>query len=935
MGDKKLFLLDAFALIYRSHFAFIRAPRINSKGMNTSSIFGVALTILDVLEKENPSHIAVVFDAPGGSVRNEQYEEYKAHREEMPEDIRIAIPYIKKLCDALKIPTLQATGYEADDVIGTLAKKAEKEGYTTYMMTPDKDFGQLVSENIFMYRPGKGGKPREIWGVKEVCEKFEVENPLQVIDILGLWGDAADNIPGIPGIGEKTSKKLIAQYGSVEGLIEHADELKGKQKENVIEFAEQGLLSKKLATILLDAPVEFDEHDFLREDADKDKVLDLFSELEFRMLAKKILGDGAQLHPPHIKTETGGQMDLFSQPPPIEANNDEPDLTTVSELSTIENVRHNYYFIDKGSQIDELLNELMQQKSVCFDTETSSLDKQTTELLGISFSFKKGEGYYVEIPEKREDAEKRVQLFSPFFSSQKIEKVAHNLKFDATVLFRYGITIEGPTFDTMIAHYLINPEQKHGMDYLSETYLHYKPVSIETLIGKKGKNQLSMKDIQPSEISDYACEDADVTLQLKHTFNDKIEEPDLKKLFRDIEMPLCDVLMNMEHEGINLDTKALEEFSESLGKSMEELHKGIIHDAGTDFNVDSPKQLGEILFDILKIDEKAKKTKTGQYKTDEQTLSQLENKHSIIGKILNYRQQKKLKSTYVDALPKLINPSTNRIHTTYLQTVAATGRLSSNHPNLQNIPIRSEMGREIRKAFIARNEDYKLLAADYSQIELRIIAALSGDPGMQEAFLAGTDIHSATASKVFDVPLSEVTRDMRSKAKMVNFGIIYGISAFGLSQRLGIKRTEAKEIIDSYFAKYGKVKDYMDQSILFAQKQGYVETIMHRKRFLADINSNNATVRGFAERNAINAPIQGSAADIIKIAMINIHKEMKKRELQSKMLLQVHDELVFDLHHSEQEEMIALVKSNMENAVTLSVPLEVEYGIANNWLDAH
>lgn len=882
MGDKKLFLLDAFALIYRSHFAFIRAPRINSKGMNTSSIFGVALTILDVLEKENPSHIAVVFDAPGGSVRNEQYEEYKAHREEMPEDIRIAIPYIKKLCDALKIPTLQATGYEADDVIGTLAKKAEKEGYTTYMMTPDKDFGQLVSENIFMYRPGKGGKPREIWGVKEVCEKFEVENPLQVIDILGLWGDAADNIPGIPGIGEKTSKKLIAQYGSVEGLIEHADELKGKQKENVIEFAEQGLLSKKLATILLDAPVEFDEHDFLREDADKDKVLDLFSELEFRMLAKKILGDGAQLHPPHIKTETGGQMDLFSQPPPIEANNDEPDLTTVSELSTIENVRHNYYFIDKGSQIDELLNELMQQKSVCFDTETSSLDKQTTELLGISFSFKKGEGYYVEIPEKREDAEKRVQLFSPFFSSQKIEKVAHNLKFDATVLFRYGITIEGPTFDTMIAHYLINPEQKHGMDYLSETYLHYKPVSIETLIGKKGKNQLSMKDIQPSEISDYACEDADVTLQLKHTFNDKIEEPDLKKLFRDIEMPLCDVLMNMEHEGINLDTKALEEFSESLGKSMEELHKGIIHDAGTDFNVDSPKQLGEILFDILKIDEKAKKTKTGQYKTDEQTLSQLENKHSIIGKILNYRQQKKLKSTYVDALPKLINPSTNRIHTTYLQTVAATGRLSSNHPNLQNIPIRSEMGREIRKAFIARNEDYKLLAADYSQIELRIIAALSGDPGMQEAFLAGTDIHSATASKVFDVPLSEVTRDMRSKAKMVNFGIIYGISAFGLSQRLGIKRTEAKEIIDSYFAKYGKVKDYMDQSILFAQKQGYVETIMHRKRFLADINSNNATVRGFAERNAINAPIQGSAADIIKIAMINIHKEMKKENCSQK-----------------------------------------------------
>jgi len=940
---KKLFLLDAFALIYRSHFAFIRTPRINSKGMNTSAVFGVTMTILDVIQKENPTHIAMVFDAPGGSIRNEQYAEYKAHREEMPEDIRISIPYIKQLCDALNIPTLQATGFEADDVIGTLAKKAEKENFITYMMTPDKDFAQLVSENIFMYRPGRSGKPREIWGIEEVCEKFEITDPLQVIDILGLWGDAADNIPGIPGIGEKTSKKLVSQYGSVEGLIEHSHELKGKQKENVINFAEQGLLSKKLATILLDAPVEFDEKSFIREEADKTKIRELFTELEFRQLAKKITGEDIviqKIAPPPLPN-TNGQMDLFGQPvkntTTAEApKNDDTQVSgDLSELKTIENTPHNYKFIDSDEEVEKLVKELLEQKSICFDTETSGLDKQTTELLGIAFSYKEGEGCYVSIPEKFDDAVKRVAIFKPIFQNNAIEKIAHNFKFDETILLRYGMEISGPTFDTMIAHYLLQPDFKHGMDFLSESYLGYKPVSIETLIGAKGKNQKSMKDLIPSEIADYASEDADVTFQLKNLFAKQFQEENIKKLLHEIEMPVSSVLMKMEYEGITLDTEALSKFSIDLSNSLKELHDGIIQDAGMEFNVDSPKQLGDVLFNVLQIDEKAKTTKTGQYKTDEATLSKLKNKHEIIEKILNYRQQKKLKSTYVDALPKLANPDTNKIHTTYLQTVAATGRLSSNNPNLQNIPIRSEMGREIRKAFIPRGKDFKIFAADYSQIELRIIAALSGDKNMQQAFISGEDIHAATAAKVFGVELKDVDRDMRSKAKAVNFGIIYGVSAFGLAQNLNIPRREAKEIIESYFEQYPDIKTFMDKSIEQAKEKGYVETIMHRKRYLRDINSSNAIVRGHAERNAINAPIQGSAADIIKIAMIDIHEEMKKRNLQSKMLLQVHDELVFDLYTPEQDEMTTLVTDKMENAIDFEVPLKVEYGIADNWLDAH
>ena len=944
MADKKkLFLLDAFALIYRSHFAFIRTPRINSKGMNTSAVFGVTMTILDVIKKENPTHIAMVFDAPGGSIRNEQYAEYKAHREEMPEDIRISIPYIKQLCEALNIPTLQATGFEADDVIGTLAKKAEKEGFVTYMMTPDKDFAQLVSENIFMYRPGRSGKPREIWVVEEVCEKFEISDPLQVIDILGLWGDAADNIPGIPGIGEKTSKKLVAQYGSVEGLIEHADELKGKQKENVINFAEQGLLSKKLATILLDAPVEFDEKSFIREEADKVKIRELFTDLEFRQLAKRITGEDIvikKIAPPPLPDtiiNTNGQMDLFGQPVKAPSTNDieQAETEDIGVLNTIENTKHNYKFIDSDNEVELLIEELLKQKSICFDTETSGLEKQTTELLGIAFSYKEGEGCYVSIPEKKEDAIKRVALFKLVFQSESIEKIAHNFKFDETILLRYGMEISGPTFDTMIAHYLLQPDFKHGMDFLSESYLGYKPVSIESLIGPKGKNQKSMKDLVPSEIAEYASEDADVTFQLKTLFEKQFQEENIKNLLYSIEMPVSSVLMSMEHEGITLDTEALSKFSIELSNSLEKLHEGIIKDAGIEFNVDSPKQLGDILFNVLQIDEKAKTTKTGQFKTDEATLSKLKNEHEIIDKILNYRQQKKLKSTYVDALPKLANPTTNKIHTTYLQTVAATGRLSSNNPNLQNIPIRSEMGREIRKAFIPRGKEYKIFAADYSQIELRIIAALSGDENMKNAFISGEDIHAATAAKVFNVELEDVDREMRSKAKAVNFGIIYGVSAFGLAQNLNIPRREAKKIIDSYFEQYPKIKTFMDQSIELAKEKGFVETIMHRKRYLRDINSTNGIVRGHAERNAINAPIQGSAADIIKIAMINIHDEMKKRNLQSKMLLQVHDELVFDLFIPEQDEMTKLVKDKMENAIDFAVPLKVEFGIADNWLDAH
>ncbi len=929
MAEKKLFLLDAFALIYRAHFAFAKNPRINSKGLNTSSILGFTNAMLDIIKNQKPTHIAVVFDAPGGSVRNDYFPEYKAHREAMPEDIRLAIPYILEMVEAFNIPILRIEGFEADDIIGTLAKKAEKEGFTTYMMTPDKDFAQLVSENIFMYKPSRSGKPPEVWGVPEVQEKFEIEDPLQVIDILGLWGDAADNIPGIPGIGEKTSKKLVAKCGSVEGLIANIEELKGKQKENVINFAEQGLLSKKLATILLDVPVELKEHELIMEDPNKEAVMELFGELEFRTMARRVFGEEIKMNQPQA---TEGQMDLFATPS-SDSTTPEPQQEEVPlVLKTIENTPHKYQLVESLAETKTLISKIQAQKMVCFDTETSSLNTLNTTLLGIAFSYQSGTGFYLSLAKETEE---KIALLRPFFKNKGIIKIAHNFKFDAAVLYQNCISIEGVNFDTMVAHYLLEPDMKHSMDFLSEVYLNYKPVSIETLIGKKGKNQKSMADLPASEVYEYACEDADITFQLYEVLKQKIGSPYLMDLFYNMEMPLNNVLMKMEAQGIRLDTGALNTFSTELGETLTNLEKEIIALAGTDFNVDSPKQLGAILFEVLEIDKKAKKTKTGQYKTDEQTLVKLVGKHEIIPLILEYRKLKKLKSTYVDALPELVNEDSNRIHTTYMQTVAATGRLSSTNPNLQNIPIRSEKGKEIRKAFIAKNEDFTLLAADYSQIELRIIAALSGDEHMMTAFQNGDDIHSATAAKVFHVPQEEVTPDMRSKAKMVNFGIIYGISAFGLSQRLSIPRKEAKEIIDSYFEQYPKVKEFMDLSIAFARDHGYVETIKKRRRYLKDINSSNGIMRGYAERNAINAPIQGSAADIIKLAMIKIDKEFSKQKLQSRMLLQVHDELIFDLYKPEQEVVMRLVKDCMENALKFDVPLTIEMGVADNWLEAH
>ena len=923
MTTKKLYLLDAFALIYRAHFAFIRNPRYNSKGMNTSAVLGFTNSLLEIINNEHPTHIAVVFDSPGVGIREEVYSDYKANREQMPEDIQIAIPYIKRLIEAMNIPAIALEGYEADDIMGTLAFEAEKRGFVTYLMTPDKDFAQLVTENIFIYKPGRSGSPSQILGPKEICEKFEITNPKQVIDILGLWGDAVDNIPGIPGIGEKTAKKLIGEYGSVEALLENTGQLKGKQKENVEAYAQQGLMSKHLATIILDCPVEFNESLLKKKKADEPAILDLMSELEFNQLAKRILGEKTELK----ASPKSGQMSLFGQ---IE----EKEELEIVEYKTINELKTNYVLIEKLNEHKEFAKLLVQQQKVCFDTETSGLDTQNSTLLGLAFSFKKGEGYYCTIPNDPKKAKLILDLYTSFFNSESVLKIAHNIKFDAAILSNYNIEIKGPFFDTMIAHYLIEPDQRHSMDLLAKNYLSYNPISIETLIGKRGKNQKSMMDLPAELIKDYAAEDADVTFQLYEIFNAQLKTANLLELFNDIELPLSLVLMKMEKEGIKLNTSSLSEFSGKLNISISSLKKSIITAAGIEFNLDSPKQLGNILFEKMELDEKAKKTKTGQYKTDEQTLLKLSH-HEIIKNLLDYRQQKKLQSTYVEALPKLISTKTERIHTTFMQTITATGRLSSNNPNLQNIPIRSAMGKEIRRSFIPRTKDYLLMAADYSQIELRIIASMSDDKNMIEAFHRKEDIHSATASKVFHVEIDKVTEEMRRKAKMVNFGIIYGITPFGLSQRLNIKRSESNEIINSYFKEYPDIKKYMDHMIQFAKENGYVETIKKRRRYLKDINSRNASVRGFAERNAINAPIQGSAADIIKIAMINILHKMESNKLKSKLILQVHDELVFDLHNKEKNVMEKLVNTEMSNAVQLSVPLEVEIGIADNWLDAH
>lgn len=929
--DKTIFLLDAFALIYRSYYAFIKNPRVNSKGLNTSAAFGFLNTLLEVIETHQPSHLAVVFDPlEGGTSRHDDFADYKANRESMPEDIKNNLPYIMRMVKGFNIPLLMADGYEADDVIGTLAKKAAKEGYIVYMMTPDKDYAQLVEENIFMYKPPRMGNKAEILGIEEVKEKFGVERPEQVIDILGMWGDAVDNIPGIPGVGEKKAKEFVQLYGSMEGLYENLHEIKGKLKEKIENARDQAFMSKQLATILIDAPVEFNEEDLLISEPNKEELIELFTELEFRTSAKRIFGE--EITASSTATAVNqNQMDLFGGP-----NNAFEQEAVVTEFSTIQTTEHKYTLIQTLEDAQKLATTLSTFNSVCFDTETTSLNTYEAEVVGLSFAAKPGEAFYVALPENFDEAKQMAQVFKPLLENGSTQKIGQNIKFDLLVLLKYGITVSGPFFDTMVAHYLLEPEtNRRGMDYLAETYLNYKPVSITELIGEKGKNQKSMRSVAVETVSDYACEDADITLQLKEKFEPLLKENGVFDLFTKVECPLIGVLAAMENEGINLDTASLKEFSKELNEELIAIEAQIFELAGTEFKISSPKQVGEILFDRLKIVDKAAKTKTGQYSTSEETLSKIENSHPIVSKILDFREVTKLKNTYVDTLPNMVNKSTHHIHTTYNQVVAATGRLSSDHPNLQNIPIRTEKGRMIRKAFIPRSNEFKLLAADYSQVELRIMAALSQDAGMIEAFSNKIDIHTATAAKVYNVSLDEVDRTMRSKAKMVNFGIIYGISAFGLSQRLNIPRGEAKEIIENYFAQYPGVKTYMDQAVEDARSKGYVETILGRRRYLADINSRNATVRGFAERNAINAPIQGSAADIIKVAMINIQKELKQGEFQSKMLLQVHDELVFDAHASEIEKLSKTVSELMESAVELAVPLEVEIGIGENWLQAH
>lgn len=970
MADqKRLFLLDAYALIFRGYYAFIKNPRINSKGMDTSAIMGFTNSLLDVIKRERPDHLAVCFDKGGSIARSEMYPEYKANRQETPEAIRIAVPYIEKILAAMNIPVIVKEGFEADDIIGTLAKKAENEGYQTFMVTPDKDFAQLVSENIFIYRPRFGGG-YETWGIPEVQEKFGVERPEQVIDFLGMMGDSVDNIPGLPGVGEKTAKKFLAQYGSMENLFANSHELKGKMKEKVEANQELGLLSKELAAIMLDVPVDFHQEDFEMSDPDINATKEIFMELEFRRLTENFLktfatgedsstgtsttlqAQGDTLNPqssatlqrtqngiPDSQTETpadsqktsDGQFDLFATP----GTGNVPEKDSSSGYKTIANTSLFYQHVNTPLSRKLLLEKLIQQSSVCFDTETTGLKALEVELIGIAFSWEAGKGYYVSFPEDQGETTFILEEFRPFFESEQIEKIGHNLKYDIKVLSNYNMPVKGPLFDTMIAHYLINPDMRHNMDVLAETYLNYQPVSITELIGKKGKNQLSMRVVPVTDQTEYAVEDADITLQLKEHFTKELESGNVTKLFKEVELPLVGVLTAMEIEGINLNTDFLKELSVALTQDIQQLEHTIYKQAGEEFNIASPKQLGPILFDKLKLVDKPKKTKTGQYSTAEDVLSYLAKDHQIVADILEYRQYKKLQSTYVDALPEEINPKTGRVHTVYAQAVAATGRLSSNNPNLQNIPIRTERGRQVRKAFIPRDEHHVLLAADYSQIELRIIAALSEEETMIDAFKNGEDIHASTASKVFNVPIEAVSREQRGNAKTVNFGIIYGVSAFGLSNQTDLTRKESKALIDTYYETYPKLKAYMAKQVAFAREHGYVETVLQRRRYLKDINSRNAIVRGAAERNAVNAPIQGSAADIIKLAMINIHRRFEKENFRSKMLLQVHDELVFDAYKEELDSIKPIIKEEMENAYTLSVPLDVEMGIGANWLEAH
>jgi len=945
--QKRLFLLDAYALIFRGYYALIKNPRVNSKGQDTSAIMGFVNSLFDVIKREKPDHLAVAFDKGGSSERVVMYEEYKANRDETPEAIRIAVPIIQEILKAMHVPCIEIEGVEADDLIGTLAKQAEKEDYQVFMVTPDKDYAQLVSENIFMYKPARMGNGIEIWGIPEVQKRFEVERPEQVIDYLGMMGDASDNIPGLPGVGDKTAKKFIKQYGGLEGLLENTDQLKGKMKEKVIENAELGRLSRKLATIMTDCDVKFDAEQYELSQPDADKVQEIFDELEFRRLKDQFI----KIFSGEADSDTGaavsgtetakklvssaekaanagaGQYNLFG--------GDEPAIEERNTRKTIKDTEHFYQSVAPGMAMNLFIKNLMKQTSVCFDTETTDLDPLQAELVGIAFSWEKTKGFYIPFPSEKEEAQKLIEALRPFFEAEEIEKIGQNLKYDIKVLAKYDVEVKGKLFDTMIAHYLINPDMRHNMDVLAETYLNYTPVSIEELIGKKGKNQKSMADVPVDQQTEYAVEDADVTLQLKEHFQKELGEANTQKLFDDIEIPLVQVLADMELEGINLDQEFLGSLSEALNNDITSLEKSIYEEAGEEFNIGSPKQLGEILFDKLKLVDKPKKTRTGQYSTAEDVLSYLAPDHEIVQHVLDYRGLSKLKSTYVDALPAQVNSKTGRVHTDYMQTVAATGRLSSNNPNLQNIPIRTERGRQVRKAFVPRNEDYVLLAADYSQIELRIIAALSQEETMMKAFQEGEDIHASTAAKVFNVPIDEVTREQRSNAKTVNFGIIYGVSAFGLSNQTDLTRSESKELIDTYYKTYPKLRNYMSEQVDFARENGYVSTVLGRRRYLKDINSSNAVVRGAAERNAVNAPIQGSAADIIKIAMIKIHQKLKDKGLKTKMLLQVHDELVFDVYKSELEEVQELIKSEMEHAFKLDVPLDVEVGLGDNWLDAH
>jgi len=930
MRTKKLFLLDAYALIYRAHFAFAKNPRISSKGLNTGPIFGFTNTLLEVIRKEKPTHLVVCFDTKAPTFRHKEYVEYKAHREEQPEDITTAVPYIKRLVHSMHLPCIEMDGYEADDVIGTLAHKAPKDEFEVYMYTPDKDYGQLVNENVFLYKPAFLGNGVEVMGVPQVLERWGIQRVDQVVDVLGLMGDKVDNIPGIPGVGEKTAVKLLEKYDTLEGVVENADKVPGKLGEKIKAGRESALMSKWLAKIDTDVPVAFEEERYILHEEYGQELADLLDELEFRTLKARIFksaGEVTDTEKPRARQPESSQMSLFGE-------EEKTEEVKLSSKKNINDVVHEYYLIQSPEERAELMEYLMVQEEVCFDTETTDIEALDASIVGLSFAYRPREAYYIPLPPRFEEAQAVLNEFRPLFESKNIRKVAQNIKYDLTILANYGISVKGEMYDTMLAHYILEPDQRHGMDYLSETYLHYEPIPIEELIGK-GKKQISMRDVPLELIREYAAEDADVTLQLKHVLDKEIKKTEQEKLLMEVEMPLVTVLSDMERTGVKLDVTALHDLSGQLQKDLVKTQEEIFLLAGMEFNVGSPKQLGEILFEKMKIDEKPKKTPTGQYATGEDILLNYEAQHEIVRKILDFRELSKLKSTYVDALPALISKRTGRVHTTYNQAVAATGRLSSTNPNLQNIPIRTERGREIRKAFIAGGDEFVILSADYSQIELRIMASFSRDEGMIDAFAKGMDIHAATASRVFGVAPDAVTPEMRRKAKMVNFGIIYGISAFGLAQRLGIARTEAKAIIDSYFEQFPRVKSYMDDTVQLAREQEYVETILGRRRYLRDINSRNQTNRGFAERNAINAPIQGSAADMIKVAMIDIHRFMKAENLKSKMILQVHDELVFDAHLSEIDLLKEKIDYYMVNAIPLNVKVETGIGIGKNWLEAH